>query len=105
MLIADEAVSALDVSIQKQVLKLINDIRDAFGLTVVFITHDLRVAAQVSDTIIVMQNGEVVERGLVADIFERPQHAYTQSLLAAQPGLDWDIPTFDDAELNVELAT
>jgi peptide/nickel transport system ATP-binding protein len=105
VLIADEAVSALDVSIQKQVLKLINDIRDEFGLTVVFITHDLRVAAQVSDNIIVMQNGEIVERGPVGAIFQAPQHSYTQSLLAAQPGLDWDIPTFEDAEKQVELAT
>ena len=105
VLIADEAVSALDVSIQKQVLKLINDIRDEFGLTVVFITHDLRVAAQVSDNIIVMQNGEVVEQGPVASIFDDPQHPYTQSLLAAQPGLDWNIPTFEDDLLDVELAT
>ena len=105
VLIADEAVSALDVSIQKQVLKLINDIRDAFGLTVVFITHDLRVAAQVSDNILVMQNGEVVESGPVRKIFDAPQHPYTQALLAAQPGLDWDIATFDEAELDVELAT
>jgi len=105
VLIADEAVSALDVSIQKQVLKLLRDIRDEFGLTVVFITHDLRVAAQVSDTIMVMQNGVVVESGPVRDIFQAPQHPYTQALLLAQPGLAWETPTFDEADLNVELAT
>ncbi|MEM8744213.1 MAG: ABC transporter ATP-binding protein, partial [Pseudomonadota bacterium] len=95
VLIADEAVSALDVSIQKQVLKLINDIRDQFGLTVIFITHDLRVAAQVCDNVIVMKDGEVVERGDVSSIFDSPTHPYTQALLAAQPGQDWVIPTFD----------
>ncbi|MEL6374736.1 MAG: ABC transporter ATP-binding protein [Pseudomonadota bacterium] len=105
VLIADEAVSALDVSIQKQVLKLINDIRDEFGLTVIFITHDLRVAAQVSDNVLVMQNGDVVESGPVHGIFNDPQHAYTKALLSAQPGLDWDIPTFEGAEDRVALAT
>ncbi len=96
VLIADEAVSALDVSIQREVLNLINDIRDQFGLTVVFITHDLRVAAQVCDNVIVMKEGEVVERGNVDQIFNTPRHEYTRSLLAAQPGQAWDIPTFED---------
>ena len=96
VLIADEAVSALDVSIQREVLNLINDIRDQFGLTVVFITHDLRVAAQVCDNVIVMKEGEVVERGNVDQIFNSPTHEYTRSLLAAQPGQAWDIPTFDE---------
>ena len=98
VLIADEAVSALDVSIQREVLKLINDIRDRLGLTVIFITHDLRVAAQICDDILVMQEGKVVERGGVEQIFGAPSHEYTRSLLAAQPGQDWDIPTFDEGE-------
>ena len=98
VLIADEAVSALDVSIQREVLKLINDIRDRLGLTVIFITHDLRVAAQICDDILVMQAGKVVERGGVEQIFGAPSHEYTRSLLAAQPGQDWNIPTFDEAE-------
>ncbi|MCA0997202.1 ABC transporter ATP-binding protein [Alloyangia pacifica] len=92
VLIADEAVSALDVSVQKEVLKLLNEIRDKMGLTVLFITHDLRVAAQVCDNLIVMQQGEIVERGSVDQVFGSPSHAYTQKLLAAQPGQDWDVP-------------
>ena len=92
VLIADEAVSALDVSVQKEVLKLLNEIRDQMGLTVLFITHDLRVAAQICDNLVVMQNGEIVERGTVEDVFGNPQHAYTQKLLAAQPGKNWTVP-------------
>ena len=92
VLIADEAVSALDVSVQKEVLKLLNEIRDRMGLTVLFITHDLRVAAQVCDRLIVMQKGEIVERGTVDEVFGTPKHAYTQKLLAAQPGQAWEVP-------------
>ena len=105
ILVADEAVSALDVSIQKQVLDLINDIRKAYGLGVIFITHDLRVASQVSDQVIVMQNGEVVERGTVEAIFDNPQKPYTKALLAAQPGTHWHIPTFAAAARAAGLAT
>ncbi|MFX4295541.1 MULTISPECIES: dipeptide ABC transporter ATP-binding protein [Roseobacteraceae] len=92
ILIADEAVSALDVSVQKEVLKLLNEIRDRMGLTVLFITHDLRVAAQVCDTLIVMQEGEVVERGTVEEVFGAPSHPYTKMLLEAQPGKHWVVP-------------
>lgn len=92
ILIADEAVSALDVSVQKEVLKLLNEIRDRMGLTVLFITHDLRVAAQVCDTLIVMQQGDVVERGTVEQVFGAPSHPYTKMLLDAQPGKHWVVP-------------
>lgn len=87
VLIADEAVSALDVSIQKQILDLFADLQDKLGLAMVFITHDLRVAAQISDRIMVMHKGEVVEAGPTKDVFLNPQHAYTRALLAAMPGL------------------
>ncbi|HTV72036.1 MAG TPA: ABC transporter ATP-binding protein [Rhizobiaceae bacterium] len=92
ILIADEAVSALDVSVQKEVLTLLADIKRQFGLSLLFITHDLRVAAQICDNIIVMSNGEIVERGAVDEVFGSPKHAYTQQLLQAMPGKDWQIP-------------
>jgi peptide/nickel transport system ATP-binding protein len=86
VLIADEAVSALDVSVQAQVLKLLDDVRIKFDLAVLFITHDLRVAAQICDRIAVMQRGVVVEQGATAAIFANPQHAYTKALFEAAPG-------------------
>ena len=89
LLIADEAVSALDVSVQAQVLELLDDIRTRFRLGILFITHDLRVAAQICDRIAVMSKGEVVEAGNTAEIFRNPQHAYTQALFAAAPGRDF----------------
>jgi peptide/nickel transport system ATP-binding protein len=93
LLIADEPVSALDVSVQAQVLDLLNDIRRRFNLSMLFITHDLRVAAQVSDRIAVMKLGEIVETGPTEQIFLRPQHPYTKELLDAVPGKAWIAPT------------
>jgi peptide/nickel transport system ATP-binding protein len=89
VLVADEAVSALDVSVQAQVLKLLAELRQRLGLSIVFITHDLRVAAQICDLVAVMKDGEVVEQGLAGDIFGRPRHPYTQALLNSIPGGDF----------------
>ena len=88
LIVADEAVSALDVSVQRQVLDLFLDIRQRFGMAMLFITHDLRVAAQVCDRVVVMQHGKVVEQGKTTDVYNNPQHPYTQELLAAAPGRD-----------------
>ena len=88
LIVADEAVSALDVSVQRQVLDLFLDIRQRFGMAMLFITHDLRVAAQVCDRVVVMQHGKVVEQGKTTDVYNNPQHPYTKELLAAAPGRD-----------------
>lgn len=86
VLIADEAVSALDVSVQAQILKLLEDIQKRLRIGILFITHDLRVANQICDRVIVMQSGEVIEEGEAEQIFFRPTQPYTQALLAAAPG-------------------
>jgi peptide/nickel transport system ATP-binding protein len=97
LLIADEAVSALDVSVQAQVLDLLDDIRDRLNLAMMFITHDLRVAAQICDRVAVMSMGKVVEYGPAAEVFENPQHDYTKSLFEAAPGRDWHFGAFTNA--------
>lgn len=89
ILVADEPVSALDVSIQAQILELLDKIRKQMDLSMLFITHDLRVAAQVCDNVAVMQYGKVVEIGPTSKLFANPKHEYTKALLAAVPGKDW----------------
>jgi peptide/nickel transport system ATP-binding protein len=90
LLIADEAVSALDVSVQAQVLALFDEIRQRLELAMLFITHDLRVAAQVCDRIAVMERGRIVETGATAEVYAHPRHEYTRALLASAPGRHWD---------------
>ena len=93
LLIADEAVSALDVSVQAQVLGLLEEIRGRLNLAMLFITHDLRVAAQICDQVAVMSQGRVVEYGPATGIFLRPQHEYTRALFAAAPGRNYAFST------------
>ncbi|WP_316356203.1 ABC transporter ATP-binding protein [Devosia sp.] len=91
LIICDEAVSALDVSIQAQVIALLDDLRKRLGISFLFIAHDLGVVRDFADTVIVMKSGEIVERGPTGDIFAAPQHPYTQRLLAANLDPDPDI--------------
>lgn len=102
LLVADEAVSALDVSIQAQVLELLKTVSGQFDLSVLFITHDLRVAAEICDRIAVMRQGELVEQGRAIDIFYRPQHAYTRRLIDSIPGKQWSKPDLSRAGSSEE---
>ena len=87
VLVADEPVSALDVSVRAQILNLLEDLVEDNGLTLVFVSHDLSVVRHVCDTVAVMHRGEIVETGTVDDVHERPSHPYTQRLVAAVPTL------------------
>lgn len=85
ILIADEPTTALDVTIQAQILKLLKDLQGRFGMAILFITHDLGIVRKIADRVCVMRAGEVVETGAVAELFTNPHHSYTQELLAAEP--------------------
>jgi oligopeptide/dipeptide ABC transporter ATP-binding protein len=88
LLIADEPTTALDVTIQAQVIDLMKDLVDDFGMGIVFITHDLGVIAQTADKVAVMYLGRLVEQGTVRDVIRKPAHPYTKGLIAALPQLD-----------------
>ena len=94
VLVADEAVSALDVSVQAQVLELLDEIQGRLGIALLFITHDLRVAAQICDDVAVMQHGRIVEQGPAGEVLTNPKQAYTRALLDAAPGRGWDFANF-----------
>jgi peptide/nickel transport system ATP-binding protein len=99
LLIADEPTTALDVTIQKQILDLIANLQASHHMSVLFITHDLGVVGDIADHVVVMQNGQIQEQGAVRQIFEHPQHPYTKALLACRPRLDRRpkrLPVIDD---------
>jgi oligopeptide/dipeptide ABC transporter ATP-binding protein len=98
LLIADEPTTALDVTIQAQILELLKELQEQFGMAVMIITHDLGVIAEFAREVMVMYSGRVVERAKVADIFERPIHPYTQGLLKSIPPLDDDVEHLDTIE-------
>lgn len=88
ILIADEPTTALDVTVQKNILELMRSLQRKYGMSIIFITHDLGVVAEIAERVIVLFKGQIVETGLVQDIFKRPQHPYTRGLLACRPPLD-----------------
>ena len=92
LLVADEPVSALDMTVQAQVLELLAELKERFDLTLVFISHDLSVVYEVCDRVAVMKDGQVVELGVAADVYARPSHPYTAGLIGAIPRLDGTLP-------------
>lgn len=106
MIVADEPVSALDVSIQAQILNLMMDLREEFGLSYLFIAHDLSVVRHVTDRVAIMYLGFIVEQGEGDDVFERPLHPYTQALLDAAPSIgkaDINAPLSGDVPSPIDL--
>ncbi len=99
ILLADEPTTALDVTVQLKILKLLKSLRGELGLSILFVTHDLGVVAEVADRVVVMYRGKIVEEGRVSEIFLRPRHPYVKGLLACRPTLDCRyrrLPTVDD---------
>jgi ABC-type dipeptide/oligopeptide/nickel transport system ATPase component len=88
LLIADEATTALDASVQRQVLELIADIQEEYKMSLLFVTHNLGLVAEMADRVVVMKEGKVVEIASVHNLFKNPEHAYTSELLRACPGFE-----------------
>src|SRR6185312_14510052 len=101
LLIADEPTTALDVTVQAQILKLLKDTQTRLGMSVLFITHDLGIVRKVADKVCVMQRGKIVEKGSVERVFNAPEHPYTRALLAAEPKPD-PAPPRPDAPVVIE---
>ena len=105
LLLADEPTTALDVTVQARILKILKSLREEFDISVLFITHDLGVVAEIADRIVVMYRGKIVEQGSVKEIFSRPKHPYVKGLLACRPSLDCKyqtLPTVDDFMDTIE---
>jgi peptide/nickel transport system ATP-binding protein len=99
LLIADEPTTALDVTVQKEIIKLLNELRDEYNMSLLFISHDLGVVAEVADDVAVMYKGQIVEQGKKNDVFKNPKHPYTMGLMACRPAVDIRLerlPTIDE---------
>ena len=88
LLIADEPTTALDVTVQKEIIQLLKDLQQQTGMSLLFISHDLSLVSEIANKVLVMYRGDIVEQGSVYQIFKTPQHSYTRALLAARPVLD-----------------
>ena len=102
LLIADEPTTALDVTIQAQILDLMSKLKKELGMSILFITHDLGLVQEFSDQVCVMQNGNIVESGDTASVFKNPKHAYTQKLLNAEPKPKANINHQDKALIEIK---
>ncbi|SDW06683.1 ABC transporter ATP-binding protein [Flavobacterium degerlachei] len=111
LLIADEPTTALDVTVQKEIIQLLKDIQQETGMSIIFISHDLSLVSEIAHRVLVMYKGEIVEQGEVKQIFKNPEHNYTKALIASRPSLDVRLkrlPTIQDFlsnEINSEIVT
>lgn len=104
VLVLDEAVSALDVSVQAQILALLNKIRSESGISLLFVSHDLAVVSEVTDQVLVMYRGSVLEQGATGNVLNHPEHPYTQLLVSSVPGPGWDPRKVIERRLAFESA-